>query len=164
MRFFFLSFSILVAVITVGAQEAGGRETKLSNFSGKWVIVSSKSTVRFPSVEDLKENKLEITVDGDVVTIKEISSFNGNRFDRVYGLHSDGRGETNLKTKSKTKFSQGRVVRKWNYKENYGWVDASVTYSLSKDGKTLLVEVSHYTGNTNSTFNVAERRVYRREE
>lgn len=142
----------LLAAVSANSQSKDRPKDDISNFSGVWKLASRQTTPRILQ-ETHEFYFLEITASGVEFKVERRYKYSGRRIERSGIYFTDKRGEVNkspttlfngsYEQKSKTVLKGGRVVIRWNYKSDMGWIDVTETYSLSNDGKKLVYESFH---------------------
>ena len=175
---------LYVAITLIGilgcvsfAQDNKGQSTGKPDFNGTWEIEDKKSN-------PLRNQTLIIYQVGDELALTESFEYKGKLIANKTRLYADGRGEQNLllvtgadseiEVKSTTSWKKDKLVRKSTFTTHFMVGGNSYTelnrqtqtYSLSKDGNSLVVETSGLSENplSSSPKIYSGKRVYQRKK
>jgi hypothetical protein len=175
---------LYVAITLIGilgcvsfAQDGKEQPPGKPDFNGTWEIEDKKSN-------PLKYQTLIIYQAGDELTLTESFEYKGKLISNKTRLYADGRGEQNLlfitgadfaiEVKSTTSWKKAKLIRKSTSTapfmvggNSYTEFDRQTqTYSLSKDGNSLVVETSGISENplSSSPKIYSGKRVYQRKK
>ncbi len=161
MQIVFLILILVIGIADVFSQGRSLSKFEPSDFAGSWTMLPEKSNPGMLSVRDLTEHTMEISLESYEFRIVEIFFVKGKRHVREHGFSANSKNEKRTGGKISTSMANGRIERKWQYKESYGWVEASRTYSLSKDKTILTVEEKHL-GQFPSSFEISGKLTFRK--
>ena len=151
----FLLLLTLLLAGTVSAQNIRKSMT-LQDLVGEWELTEQEASISDSRLPDSKERVKEltrITVDGKEVTIFKRFEDDKGFIERTYVYFADGSGETNrwiaetgtaMEKASKTKWKDGILIIKGNYKSRLGSMAFESRCRLSNDFLKLECEETQF--------------------